>query len=61
MKPFMSNNCKSYNCLSDGCHYCSLYNPAFLGMSVPKTLGNFLYKIEAFLIRIKIVDPMKRN
>lgn len=46
MKLFMSNRCSMTHCVNANCKDCSLYNPHFKGIKVPKWLGNILYDIE---------------
>ena len=51
MRNFMGNPCGFGNCMSTECKKCSHYQPTFLGMRIPKKLGNILYKIQNIINR----------
>lgn len=50
MKPFMSNTCGYPYCRDYRCNHCALFKPKFLGIRVPKIIGNWLYDLEAWLM-----------
>ena len=46
IKPFMTNACYHPYCKSVNCEKCFFYNPKFLGVRVPRFIGNLLFKLE---------------
>ncbi len=46
----MSNNCNHPNCKDGNCEHCIFYKPKFLGIRVPKIVGNWLYRLEMWLL-----------
>ena len=46
---FMSNPCMHPYCKDTKCEKCFFYKPKFLGITVPKFLGNILFKLEEVL------------
>lgn len=54
MKHFMSNLCMHPYCKRADCEKCFFYKPVFLGVSVPKKVGNFLFRVEDLLFRMEM-------
>lgn len=52
IKPFMENNCYHPYCKETDCEKCFFFNPKFLGIRVPKFLGNILFKLEDKIMRL---------
>lgn len=49
MKSFMSNPCGCPHCMEWECELCSAFKPRFLGIPVPRKLGEWLYNLEEYL------------
>ena len=51
MKCFMSNPCMHPHCNSVDCEKCFFYKPTFIGIRVPRKVGNFLFFVEDLLLK----------
>lgn len=46
---FVSNPCGCGHCMGTECETCELFKPRFLGIPIPRKIGEWLYRLEEWL------------